>query len=311
MTRLTHSSGGFFRSLQMSSARVFAFVEGRLDRPFFDRLLSQICNSRGVSHRIFAMKELPGGTGGKSALIGVFKQFRKSGLLSVNAFGKPMVCIFLADKDSDDFSRRQLRSRHLLYSPTYDLEGHLYSCGDLTRALADACGITIQQARQLVPDPTTWLRDAAAYWKEWIALCLISQTEGVNCGCTFDRVSQVNPDPLAPPDVQQVAAFKLRLASTLGISQNDFETQFSSACRRVDHSIAHGEPLRYFKGKWLSHLIQRYLEAKPRIPDALISGVGERLGISLLGQVALHPSCNCCSAYTNQLQSIVESVCIN
>ena len=73
MTRLTHSSGGFVRSLQMSSARIFAFVEGRLDRPFFDRLLSQVCNPVAIAYKVFAMKELPGGTGGKSALLATFR----------------------------------------------------------------------------------------------------------------------------------------------------------------------------------------------------------------------------------------------
>jgi hypothetical protein len=305
MTRLTHSSGGFIRSLQMSSARAFAFVEGRLDRPFFDRILAQVCNPQNIGYRIFAMKELPGGTGGKSALISTFQQFRQDGLLACTAFGKSMACIFLADKDSDDFTRKRLRSQHLIYSPTYDLEGHLFSCGDLTRALADACGITSEQAKLLVPDTGFWLQSAATHWRDWIALCLVSQASSINCGCTFDRTSQVNPDPLAAPDAVQVQAFKVRLASALGISQNDLESLFLNAIRRVDQSIRSGQPLRYFKGKWLGHLIQRHLESKPRIPDALISGVGERLSVSLVSQVALHTNCGCCAAYLPQLQGIV------
>lgn len=305
MTRLTHSSGGFIRALQMSSARVFAFVEGRLDRPFFDRLLALECGPKHIEHRVFAMKELPGGTGGKSALISTFQLYRKNGLLACTAFGKSMTCIFLADKDADDFTKRRLRSPHLIYSPTYDLEGHLYSCGDLTRALSDACGITVEQAKVLVPDPKVWLQSAATNWKEWIALCLISQANSANCGCTFDRPSQVNPDPLAAPDSTQVAAFKLRLAQTLGISEINLSMAFQTAICNIERSIRAGQPLRYFKGKWLSHLMQRYLENKPRIPDALISGVGERLGISLLSQVARDANCGFCAAYLPQIQSIV------
>lgn len=308
MTRLTHSNRGFIRSLQMSSARVFAFVEGRLDRPFFDRLLSQICNPTTIAYQVFAMKELPGGTGGKAALIATFQQFRQNGLLACNAFGKSMICMFLADKDSDDFTRKQLRSRHLLYSPTYDLEGHLFSCGDLNRALADASGITSDQAKALVPNPNAWLQTAATHWKDWIALCLVSQSRGVNCGCTYDRTSQVNPDPLAPPNSAQVAAFKSQLASKLAISQNDLETEFLAASKRVERSISAGQPLRFFKGKWLNHLIQRHLESKPRIPDALISGVGERIGISLLSHVALNANCTCCAAYLPRMQSLVALI---
>ena len=306
MTRLTHSSGGFVRSLQMTSARVFAFVEGRLDRPFFDRLLAQICNPAAVGYQVFAMKELPAGTGGKSALIKTFRDYRQSGLLACTAFGKTMTCVFLADKDSDDFTRKQLRSPHFLYSPTYDLEGHLFSCGDFTRALADASGITTEQAKLLVPDASAWIRTIARHWRDWIALCLLSQSKGVSCGCTYDRASQVNPDPLAPPDAAQVAAFKSRLASALEISQNELDADFSAACRRVDRSIEVGQPLKYFKGKWLSYLIQRHLESKPRIPDALVSGVGERIGVSLLSQVALHTNCGCCAAYVPRLKSLIS-----
>lgn len=306
MTRLTHSSGGFIRSLQMTSARVFAFVEGRLDRSFFDRLLSQICNSAAVGYRVFAMKELPAGTGGKSALIQTFRDFRQTGLLACTAFGKTMTCVFLADKDSDDFTRKQLRSPHFLYSPTYDLEGHLFSCGDFSRALADASGITIEQAKLLVPDASAWICTIATNWRDWIALCLVSQSKGVNCGCTYDRASQVNPDPLAPPDAAQVAAFKSRLASALAISQNDLEVDFAAARRRVDRSIKARQPLRYFKGKWLSHVIQKHLESKPRIPDALVAGVGERIGVSLLAQVALHTNCTCCAAYLPRLANLIS-----
>lgn len=308
MSRLTHSTGGFVRSLQMSSAQVFAFVEGRLDRTFFDRLLSKICKPSTIAYQVFAMKELPGGTGGKSSLIATFKQFRQKGLLSCNPFGKSMICMFLADKDSDDFTRKQLRSPHLLYSPTYDLEGHLFSCGDLNRALADASGITADQARALVPNPNAWLQSAAAHWKDWIALCLVSQSKGVNCGCTYDRTSQVNPDPHAPPDSAQVVAFKSRLASALAISQNGLETQFLIARRQVERSISAGQPLKFFKGKWLSHLMQRHLESSPRIPDALISGVGERICISLLAYVASHSNCTCCAAYLPRMQGLIALI---
>ena len=181
----------------------------------------------------------------------------------------------------------------------------MFSCGDLTRALADASGITTEQARLLIPDPNAWLRSAATHWKDWIALCLLSQSKGVNCGCTYDRTSQVNPDPLAPPNAAQVAAFKSKLAAAVAISQSDLEEEFVAACRRIDRSIIAGQPLRYFKGKWLSHLIQRHLESKPRIPDALVSGVGERIGVSLLAQVALHANCTCSSAYLPRLQILV------
>lgn len=305
MTRLTHSNGGFIRSLQMTSARVFAFVEGRLDRPFFDRVLQRACAAGQAEHRVFAMKELPGGTGGKSSLLLTFQDFRRRGLLACTAFGKSMVCIFFADKDSDDFTRKRLRSEHLIYSPTYDLEGHLFACGDLHRALADACGITIEQSRRLLPDPEVWLANTATLWKEWIALCLVSQARSANCGCTFDRTSQVNPDPLSPPDPAQVIAFRARLAAALSVSQQVIDKEFNAALSKVETSIRARRPLLYFKGKWLNHVVQRHLEAQPRVPDANIGGVGEKVGVSLVGQVAHSAACTCCAAYAQPIQKVL------
>jgi hypothetical protein len=308
MSRLTHSAGGFLRSLQISSTQVFAFVEGRLDRPFFDRLLSQICSISVTEYKIFAMKELPSETGGKASLITMFQDFRKRGLLVHTAFGKSMVCLFLADKDCDDFTGKRLRSSHLVYSPTYDLEGHLFSCGNLTMALSDACGITTEQAKSLVPNAAVWLQTIAVNWKEWTALCMISQARGINTGCTFDRISQVNPNPLSTSDSAKVLAYKAELSAALAINQQELDSEFKAAVRRIERSIQIGNPMRYFKGKWLSHIIQRHLESKPRIPDANISGAGERLNISLVSQVAVHANCSCCSVYTKQIHAVLALV---
>jgi hypothetical protein len=305
MTRLVHSQGGFVRSLQISSARIFAFVEGRLDRTFFDRLLRRELQSIDIKHQVIAMKELPHQAGGKSALLAVFKDFRRRGVLKTTAFGKTMVSIFLADKDADDYCRKQLRSPHLIYSNTYDLEAHLYSCADLQTALADAAGITLDQARMLLPDPKAWLSNAVYQWRDWISLCLISQNNSLNCGCTFDRVSQVNPNPLDAPDASEIENFKSTLVQKLGIKRADFELLYDSARRGVDRSLRLGEPMRYFKGKWLSHLIQKFLETTARPADANFNNIGDKLESTLVAQVAQASRCACCTSYSSKLSPLV------
>lgn len=305
MTRLVHSQGGFIRSLQMSSAKLFAFVEGGLDRSFFDRFLQRSTQVSGIKHQVIAMKELPPGTGGKSALIDSFKAFRKRGYLYMTAFGKAMACVFFADKDADDFCRKQLRSPHFIYSTTYDLEAHLFSCADLHRALADSCGMTLQQTQSLLPDPKAWLSGVVNKWRDWIALCLVSQAKGVSCGCSFGRTSQVNPDPLGPPDDIKVEDFKNRICQNLGISRGKFDQIYRVAIRKVDASILSGTPLRFFKGKWFGHLIQCFLASQPLPPDANYHGVGERLCSTLVAQVPTHSHCACCSPYLLKLNSIM------
>jgi len=219
-----------------------------------------------------------------------------------------MACIFFADKDADDFTRKRLRSEHLVYSLTYDLEGYLFSCGDLHRAMADTCGITLAQSRSLIPNPASWLAGTVSLWKEWIALCLVSQVKRANCGCTFDCISRVNPDPLAPPDSAQVSDYRTRMATALSISQQALDFEVNAALRRVEASIQKGTPPQYFKGKWLNHIIQRHLEAQPRIPDAMISGAGERIGVSLVGQVAHSPACICCAVYSRPVLAILDQL---
>jgi len=307
MTRLIHSNAGFIRSLQMSRARFFAFVEGRLDRVFFDRLLEQECCSREIGYQVFAMKELPGATGGKSVLLSNFQDFRGRGLLKTTAFGKTMACVFVADKDSDDFCGRQLRSPHLIYSPSYDLEAHLFNCGDLQRALADSCGITLEQARSLIPDPRAWLIGAARAWKDWIALCLICQCRRVNCGCTFDRQSAINPEPFGPPNAMELEAFKVKLTAALCISRAEFDDLYSTTSERVEASLRANEPMRFFKGKWLSHLIQSFLSSRPRPADANFNGVGERLTLTLVAQVGNNAHCCCCAPYAHKVRTLLAS----
>ncbi len=308
MSRLIHSSAGFYRSLQMSSAQFFAFVEGGLDRPFFDRVLERELTDKQIKHQVVAVKEIPGFAGGKIALLGLFKRYRAEGKLGSNAFGKKMICAFFADKDSDDYSRRQLRSPNLIYTQTYDLESHLFSCGDLQRALADSCGMTMQQARVLIPDQDTWLSEIAMKWKSWTALCMISHSKNVNCGCTYDRHSAVNLHPFADPDPSELERFKLSLANAIHMSRVDFDSLFSRVERKLDGLLTSGMPLRYFKGKWLLNILQKHLECSTRPADALINSAGEKVIAALVAQVGSNGRCDCCSPFSAGVTGLVAAL---
>lgn len=309
MSRLTHSLGGFIRAIQMSSAQLFAFAEGRLDRSFFDRLLARNCGDAKIKFQVFASKELPGDTGGKPRLLSAFKQFRSRGLLKCTAFDKRMACIFFADKDADDYLRTRLRSSHLVYSPTYDLEGHLHACADMHRALADSCGITLEQARNLLGDSQTWLDNAASSWRDWIALCLISQQHKVNCGCTFDRASPINTrPPFSGPDTTLLNQFKDSLAAGIGITRDAFDKLYSRTLKSVDASLHAGQPMRYFKGKWLHHLMRQFISSANRPADMNANAVGEQLNTALVAQVGERSMCRCCSVYVSALDPILADL---
>lgn len=305
MSRLTHSAGGFLRSLQMSSAGFFAFVEGGIDRTFYERLLSISIDAAIIKYQVIAVREIPGSAGGKIALLQLFKLLRQRRQLSAVAFGKRMICAFFADKDGDDALGKKLRSPHLFYTSTYDLEGHLYNCGDLRRALADACGLTFQQASELILEQSAWLKLMVQNWKGWIILCLISQFKKVNCGCTYDRISDVNPNPLAGPDNARLEFYKSALIHATKISTEEFDALYLRFEKIVDSKIKKGNPLAYFKGKWLGHLLQKHIEGMPRVPDAATNSAGEKVVVALIAQVAVGDGCRCCSPYREDIKKLV------
>jgi hypothetical protein len=107
MTRLTHSSSGGLRAMQISTAQVFAFVEGGLDRPFAERLLKYFAKTE-TRIRVAAIKETARATGGKPALLEHFRQLKRKGHLLATAWGKPFVSLFFLDKDADDLFKKQI-----------------------------------------------------------------------------------------------------------------------------------------------------------------------------------------------------------
>lgn len=289
MSRLVHSNNGFIRSMQISSAKFFAFVEGGLDRAFFDRVVEK-CLSKDVKYQIFAIKELPPGVGGKPTLLSKFKELRQKKMLKFNAFGKNMSCVFFADKDVDDFCKKKLRSNHLIYTSTYDIEGFLIENGDFHRALSDALGITLDQAKQIIPNKNNWIKDRVIPWKEWVALCMICQIKKIKSECTFDSVSKINDDH-GQLDQIKLNQYKTFISQRIGIGANDFELIFDKTLNTVNSSLIRKEYLKYFKGKWFSHIFQQYLQSCSKPADTNTNGAGERLILSLLSQVCTKADC--------------------
>ncbi|WP_422837753.1 DUF4435 domain-containing protein [Aquabacterium sp.] len=307
MSRLTHSRNGAIRAMQISSAQVFAFVEGGLDRTFAERILST-CGLNQNQFRVFAIKEVNNGTGGKQAVLQHFKEFRSQGRLYADAWGKKLVSIFFADKDADDFLGVKLRSPHLIYTPTYDVEGVLFGFGNLLKALTEACLITIPQANELLGDAKSWIKNVATHWVDWITLCLISQQKKKNTGYTFDRISCINPDLAKEPDADKLLKCKNRVAQALIMQADEFEKYYQSVRMRVISSIENGQSLRFFKGKWLKSILQSVIDAAPRIEDANKNGIGERVCTALLAQVASSANCNCVNHYKTLLDCVLIKV---
>ncbi|MGN6263726.1 MAG: hypothetical protein ACTHNO_23615 [Ralstonia sp.] len=306
MTRLVFSEEGYLRSLQMSEAQIFAFVEGGLDRPFMDRVLA-LCSLDRIKYRVIAAKELPGKTGGKAKIIEWFGIVSERNFLIGERFGKKFGCIFFADKDADDFLQTKIDSPHFLYTETYDIEGHLFSCGDLVRALSDGALITAAQARDIIGDRDAWLREVSQNWIEWLALCMISRRHSINVGCSYDRMSTINKDWLSAVDEDLLVELKERIRVKIGCGVEDFEEIFNESKGLIVDGINSGKILKYFKGKWIKSLLQKKCEPI-RIPDANFNGIGDRVVSILVSKVADGTQCNCSDSYIRATLGVIAQV---
>ena len=307
MTRLVHSEGGYLRSMQISNCQVFAYVEGATDRPFYERILR---NGLGNAQpfRIVAAKELPGNTGGKPRIIEWFKSLRRKKALSTISFGKKFVSLFFLDKDIDDATNKRLRSPHVVYTNTYDIEGHLIHRGNFQRALADAVGITSEQAALAIGDPKSWTALQVENWLDWTALCMVSQHRSINIGCTFDRVSAVNTDLVGPVDAAVLADFKTKMRVEYAKTNRNFDRDFSAMQRKITNSVKSGAALRYFKGKWFRSILQKHAPTLLAFPDAQLNSIGERLVLALMTQVGISEDCPMCDEYRQPILRVASAL---
>lgn len=307
MTRLVFSERAYVRKLQVSRCQVFAFVEGGLDRPYCDRFLS--LQSQGKwSYQVVAARELPGDTGGKRRVVNFYRALKRRRLLSFDAFGKQCVCTIFLDKDVDDLSRRVLRSAHVFYTKTYDLEGDLFTYGDLARAVADACGLTTQQAVGFLGNQQQWLKQQASKWLDWTTLCVLSHRHGVNTGSTFERTSAINPGLIGLTDSTILAAHKNALAQAIGLPPAAFVRTYSRLRKTVEADIASGRPLRLFKGKWLLPIVEKQATQSLNVPDANLNSMGQKVLAALIAQVGIHGGCALCARHGPAFDQLAQAL---
>jgi len=284
MSRLRFSAEGALRALQISNAKILIFVEGGLDRAFADRAIRSIGRGQISNYQVRSAKEFSG-TGGKPELIKLFKLLRSKSMLEAVSFGKQSYALFLMDKDVDDLTKRLLRSKHVVYTRTYDLEGALFLAGDVKKAFADACLVTLEQAGDMMTDGLNFAIDVASLWADWIALCMVSAKLKVNCGCTFDRPSTINTPPLSPSAHAEADSMQNSIANVANIEILHVGKLFASMRRRHIASISAHEPFKYFKGKWLAHLLDAHCQTVSKVPDGCFSAVFDRMIVALLTQV--------------------------
>jgi hypothetical protein len=262
MDRLRHSFQGYRRKMQMSSYQIFVFVEGKINDPYF---YGEICRtvvgqSNRIRYTIRQATDIPGGTGGKPALIAFFLYLKQNSALLDNFKGKKTGSLFFLDKEVDDLLRKQRRSEHIVYTQYYDVENHIFVEGDLAKAAAAAASMDYQQIIAGLGDEKKWRYQVAEKWKEWVKLCLFARKKDIGCECTYSNPSKVNNPLYEWLDSTAYAQYLKVLENRSGLSSVQFKNAFKRVSKPVDDFYLVGEHDRIFKGKWYAGFLEAQIK---------------------------------------------------
>lgn len=281
MNRLGRSFKAFLRKAQMSRYDIFVFVEGdKVDPYFYDEITKSVCSSTNTTYQICRSYEFDGERGGKDILISYYRYLRSKSALIDSFKGKKTLSVFYLDKDIDDLLRKKALSPHVVYTKNYDAESHVFVNGDLTRAVATATSITIDEATNLIGNQQHWHSTVTNLWKEWIKICIFVAKKNIGNIANYRVPSRIN-QPVFNPTNQ--ALYLAQLASVKNDS-NLTNVQFSRAYRRVsnfvDQVFDRGEQDTIFKGKWFVNLLEATIRSNIRHRN--LNGVGERVASTVL-----------------------------
>lgn len=251
MSRLQHSFSGYRRLMQMSQKALFIFIEGYKDSYVYSAIADRECRLRGTDYHVVTPDEISKAGGGKPILLSFFNYLKRKSSL-IDAFkGKTTVSIFFLDKDVDDFLRTKRRSEHVVYTETYAVENYLFMHGDLSKAAAASASLPIRPIRTALGDYGLWRLSAVANWKQWVKLCLFSQTHRLGSVRNYGRpTSPINRGVYDPVDKNEYARLRSTLMRESGLASDQFTRSFTKLSRRVDRMFSAGRYDVIFKGKW-------------------------------------------------------------
>lgn len=256
-SRLSHPLSALIRALQMSTAQVVVFVEGRDDRPFYSKLCESVLASRGVAYDVKLAQELPGQLGsGKEALLVLHEWLRRRSALFSVLEGKATTVLFFVDKDVDDIVDRVVNSDHLIRTEYYCAENYCFRHGDLTVAVCEAASLDAQSVSAVVPgDNDEWTRGAAVRWKEWVKICVFAAVRARSVRNYRCQQSRVHSGPYAAVDRSAVTREFEALRRACGLTAIGFKRVFNRLGREIEKLYEEGDYDRVFNGKWYAQFL--------------------------------------------------------
>jgi len=284
VSRLIFSYAGTVRRFQISQVYLWVFVEGDVvDAPFYDQVCAANSSSRsGFSYEIVKANEVSGvSSGGKMALLALHAYLKGRARLSL----KPdFTTLFFLDKDIDDIKRSLVSSLHICYTPTYDVEGVVYSNGDLVRAISAMLGVSSVSVRGNIRLPQDWVQNSAELWSEWIAICLLINSMRSTTGwpSNFSSPSQVNAPWNTSAGRTAIDAHLKLIEGRTGLTLGHIRRQYKKKLADVRVLSFSGRILSVFSGKWFGFLIEKDLEGWYPAEARRIPSLGARMAQNLL-----------------------------
>ncbi|WP_252975909.1 hypothetical protein [Janibacter melonis] len=264
-------------------------MEGKAVDPFvYGMVLDHYCASRG-GYRLVRSDEIPGGRqSGKSGLLDAYDWLRRKKLLTPNFKGLKHSSLFILDKDVDDVMGIRRRSPHVIYTPTYDVEGLVFRNCDLVTAISACCSVAPHQVNAILPDPDAWLTQAMRNWGAWVELCVLAKRSAVRGICNFGVWSQINPVALGPVDAKLENKYRKDLQAKCPLHAADFAILATKIGRIVQSRYANQREFEIFKGKWLPHLLAEELKVSlpahfsrvKGFPNAIVGHAAQTLDAS-------------------------------
>ena len=253
-SRTAHSFGGMRRYMQMSRTRVFIFVEGRcLDPEVYGRVCSPVCTETQKTYEIVIADRIAGGGGGKNILTRYFEYLRDYASLIDRSQGESKLAMFYMDKDVDDIFGTMRLSEHVVYTPHYEIENHLFQEGDLVSAIATAGSLDPQLVAPRITDKIAWLKQAAQSWVDWVLLCLLARELALKVPASYSLPhSRVHTSAGSATDAAALQAYLTEMEGRSGLDSAKFHRKVGAVRRLVNRVYARSSHEKIFRGKWFS-----------------------------------------------------------
>lgn len=248
----------------MSSAGAFCFVEGvDNDKYFYSQIASPIFFKRDIKVEYSTANELntSGMHGGKVALTQFFHYLKSTGMLSNSFKGKKTTFAFFFDKDVDEFENKTIVSKHVFYTEHYDLQNYLFVHGDVINSAAARASIPLESVSHTLGDISSWLNYCIDAWKEWVTICLFLKVKEIS-HAGYGVLSKVNTRNFGPLDTDLLAVYKAQIQRKSGLTEDEFDMEYSKMEASVNEIFAEGHANRIFKGKWYLNWLANHLESK-------------------------------------------------